>query len=288
MLLRREWQPWELRQCADARKTSLVNAALNILKDWRSSPFEFEGAVRHGIRSALGLERWSWRDADRVAAQTIEAAFFQLKVERPTWHQGQPGWTEEGFSPVGYTRCIQCGKPLPESRGDYGRKYCSSFCHDAHYKHGAGKWGETTDRAIYLAFMAAKTEKTRRERTEAYGLEGERWRNGYHKKLRSERRAAVRAELRCQVCNERLAHLSRADARYCSKHCQMIAYNARKSQAADSAKPLLRNADPLGQLGKTLVSVEGGLAHLAVDGAPDRGLGQPVCRQIWVRLRPAL
>ena len=257
MLLRREWLDWDLQEIrrhqyaylarknlrtaqpppiikrlSARRKTALLEMALDILADWRWTPFEFEGAVRSGIRRTLCLEAWPWRDADIAASQTVEAALKRLGAERPTWHQGQPEWTDDGFSPIERTRCVQCGNLLPESRGEYGRKFCDSACSEKYLKHGFRKFGEPTSRSGWVARVGTQAEKTKRDRMEVYDLREEHWRNDYHHHLRAERRAAVRADRRCQVCDASLGHLSRADARYCSKHCQMIAYHARKSMVS--------------------------------------------------------
>ena len=150
MLFRREWQDWEVRRIGAIqtwylekrkaraaaplpvvrtlngdRKANLVNAAFSVLKDWRSSPFEFEGAVRHGIRSALCLERWSWGDADHASCKTVEAALSLLGAERPTWHQGQPEARDRDPRYGGYCRCINCGDLIDP---DEGSRTCSRHC----------------------------------------------------------------------------------------------------------------------------------------------------------------
>lgn len=148
MLFRREWQDWEVRQVRGAqdrflqqrertkpppvvdrilgtrRKAELIDVAFDILRDGRSSPFEFEAAVRHGIRSALVLEQWPWRDADTAASQTLAAAFRLLGVQRPEWHEGQR--EARDWDPrYGYRRCAACGELIDP---DGTSSTCSWFC----------------------------------------------------------------------------------------------------------------------------------------------------------------
>jgi hypothetical protein len=150
MLLRREWQDWELRRIAglqdtflqgrkerskppaaivkmlgEGRRARLADVALAILRDGHSSPFEFEGALRHGIRSALCLESWSWTDADRAAAETVRKAFSLLGVKRPEWHEGQPEARERDPRYDFYRRCLSCGDLIDP---DGASSHCSWYC----------------------------------------------------------------------------------------------------------------------------------------------------------------
>ena len=114
-----------LKTLSSQRKKNLVDAAMDILRDWRSSPFEFEGAVRHGIRSALCLEHWSWRDADHEASQTLGMAFRLLGVERPKWHEGQGEARDWNPKYGAYRRCANCGDLIDP---DAGLSTCSAWC----------------------------------------------------------------------------------------------------------------------------------------------------------------
>jgi hypothetical protein len=63
-----------------------------ILDSGQPTRFRFEGAIRAGIRAYLVLCGDTWRDADDNAAQVVKAAFWKLRVARPSWLEGQPEW----------------------------------------------------------------------------------------------------------------------------------------------------------------------------------------------------
>ncbi|OWK20076.1 hypothetical protein AJ88_33085 [Mesorhizobium amorphae CCBAU 01583] len=58
---------------ADKRK-HVVNQMMDVMADWRLSPFEFEGSCRAGLRSALCLAGHSWQRADDEAARSSKHA----------------------------------------------------------------------------------------------------------------------------------------------------------------------------------------------------------------------
>lgn len=92
------------------------------------SKFAFEAICRHAIRATLCLRGWGWSDADAVAAQIVAAALNQIGARRPTWKEGQPEWTQDGFAPIERTRCIRCRSLLEGAQ----TKYCSDLCASSH------------------------------------------------------------------------------------------------------------------------------------------------------------
>lgn len=88
------------------------------------SLFGLEGPMRHAIRSDLCLQGWRWKDADAMAREMMDEAFRAVRATRPTWNEGQPEWTIPANTLIERTRCVRCGKPLPE--GHY--KFCSHLC----------------------------------------------------------------------------------------------------------------------------------------------------------------
>jgi hypothetical protein len=104
-----------------------------IMKEAEPTPFAAEGPCRHGIRSSLCLQGWSWAAADMIAADIVAAALNMARARRPTWGEGQPEWTQPGALPIERERCIRCRKPLPEGHW----KFCSTVCGSAHI---ADRW----------------------------------------------------------------------------------------------------------------------------------------------------
>ncbi|WP_424992404.1 hypothetical protein [Oceaniradius stylonematis] len=115
------------------RKRRLIAEVCMILKTGEPTKFAFEGACRHGLRSALCLEGWQWAEADRVAAEIVSVALNIIGARRPTWQEGQPEWTQPGAMPIERERCKRCAKPLPESR----TMFCSDLCRAAEHNEKA-------------------------------------------------------------------------------------------------------------------------------------------------------
>ena len=130
------------------RRRHLVAKVAGILANGEPTKFAREAACRHALRSAFVLAGWQWSQADDVAAEIVAAAFRQLGVQRPTWKEGQPEFTQDGFAPILRTRCVHCGGRLPEE----DRKFCSEICSKVHhYRLGVIRNGEET--AIFAVIM---------------------------------------------------------------------------------------------------------------------------------------
>lgn len=152
-----------LRVLNSDRQKHLINQVLEILKQGAPTVFCFEGACRRGLRSSLCLQGWSWDAADFAAAQIVSRALARLGAERPNWQQGQPEWTQDGFSPIERTRCIYCGGVIPPekiARSVIAEvKYCSDQCGNIHRLNRHSLMGHAMNRAEYLAAQAAAREK---------------------------------------------------------------------------------------------------------------------------------
>ncbi|MER8699688.1 hypothetical protein [Mesorhizobium sp. M1273] len=130
---------------ADKRR-HIVSQMMDVIADWRLSPFEFEGAGRAGLRSALCLDGYSWQRADDEAASIIETCLRGHR--RPTWLQGQP----EG---VDRENCLGCGQLLDTSERQLRRvSWCSELCRLAtkirREQADDYRGKEVTKRAFYL------------------------------------------------------------------------------------------------------------------------------------------
>lgn len=136
-----------------------------ILRDWSSSPFEHEGACRHGIRAGLCLDGWSWPRADAEAARVVSEALSANGATRPTWEQGQPEWIDELTE---RTYCAWCGKRMPPqvepNRNGVSRKYCSKMCLQANADRKARIIGEQRSWAEHVAALAARKKANWEER----------------------------------------------------------------------------------------------------------------------------
>lgn len=133
MLARTPWTPRAARKAKPRRlnkdrRRHLVATVANILEAGEPTKFAFEASCRHGIRSSLCAHGWRWAEADAIAADIVATALRSIGAQRPTWQQGQPEWTQEGFAPTLRTRCIRCHKPLEGIQ----RRFCSALCASGH------------------------------------------------------------------------------------------------------------------------------------------------------------
>lgn len=120
---RKTAKPKSRRINADRRK-HLVNLIAEILKQGEPTRFSHEAPCRHALRSKLCLQGWGWQEADTMAKEIVDAALNRVGARRPSWKEGQPEWTQDGFAPIERTRCVNCGGRLPEEN----LKFCSRIC----------------------------------------------------------------------------------------------------------------------------------------------------------------
>lgn len=148
-----------------ARRNHLIDRTAKILRTGEASKFEFEASCRHGLRSSLCLQGWTWADADLIAAEIVAAALNRIGAERPTWKEGQPEWTQDGVLRVERENCIRCRGPLPE--GHY--KYCSSMCGSADRSDIARRTDADAENAKIRAYRATWSTKQSDQACEACG-----------------------------------------------------------------------------------------------------------------------
>lgn len=230
------------RQKGHGKDRPVVAAAMEILNAGQSSKFQYEGAVRHGLRAGFCLEGLPWAKADARAAVIVEEALRRIGAERPTWQQGQPEWTQEGYAPVERYFCAWCGSRMPEARNRNGvaKKYCSQLCGMAASHRKARVSGEQMSLAEYLAACAARTERTRRERARPCKRCGKQFTPAADRLETAQycshecywvARPAYKFEPRpCAVCGK-LFSPGRSGAIYCSKACNMAACRRRFAQS---------------------------------------------------------
>ena len=99
-----------------------VDRTVEVMRDWRFTPFENEGTVRAAIRSAFCLQQYGWHRADQQAAAIVAEALRLMGAKRPTWEQGQRHYT------IARETCRQCGGQLDEEQITYGDRFCSGEC----------------------------------------------------------------------------------------------------------------------------------------------------------------
>lgn len=146
-----------------ARRDSMVAAVAKILGASYSSKFEYEGACRHGLRSAFCLQGETWAKADARAAEIVAEALRRNGAsERPSWWQGQPEYADTDTS-RGWCARHDCGRPIPMDRGSsngHAVKFCSEFCQQLTHSRRQKQHGVQQSLAEYLAACAAQSKRT--------------------------------------------------------------------------------------------------------------------------------
>ena len=104
------------------KRTSLIDQIVDALSDWRLSQFENEGAIVHGLRSALCLKGNGFQRSHDEAVSLVSDAFKLMGVKRPDWIEGQWHYS----IPSDY--CAWCHSPVEEDVRSSGYRYCTPEC----------------------------------------------------------------------------------------------------------------------------------------------------------------
>ncbi|QCM09094.1 hypothetical protein CFBP6625_01030 [Agrobacterium tumefaciens] len=132
-----------------ADRTSAINQIMDVLHDWRDSPFENEGEARHSVRSGLCLKGSPWGAADHEAAGLLSEAFGRMGITRPTWEEAQRWYTEP------QENCRGCGRTLMgEVKNGIRIMFCSTECANLAWKNiEVRRSADKTYSAIYRAAL---------------------------------------------------------------------------------------------------------------------------------------
>jgi hypothetical protein len=106
-----------------AVRKHLVHDLVAEISRSRSSKFEKEGPLRHGVRQMFCLEGNPWELSDREARSLVEAALQQVGAVRPSWDEAQRAYADLG------QYCAWCGGEMDtEGRRAGAKKFCTSEC----------------------------------------------------------------------------------------------------------------------------------------------------------------
>jgi hypothetical protein len=106
-------------------RESAIQKVMDVMDDWRLSPFEREGATVAGLRSALCLKGYAWERSHHEATALVDETLRRLRAVRPTWEQGQLEYS------VDRENCAWCSGPIPEELLAGGVKRFHSYCSHA-------------------------------------------------------------------------------------------------------------------------------------------------------------
>lgn len=204
------------------KREHVVSRAMDLMKDWRSSPFENEGATRHGLRSALCEDGHAWSVADHEAEVVVAQVFRLMGAKRPSWDQGQRQYT------VAEENCNWCGLEIAEEdrSGNRAARFCSAVCARSALQHRDWETRWKEDAVGRSAFAILHREKTPTRECEECG---ETFRQFNH--LTKEQRfcstdCARRAERTIPECECPTCHVTFrpkvSGRRFCSYECAMV------------------------------------------------------------------
>lgn len=212
-----------------------VRNTVLILKTWESSPFEFEAACLHGLRSHLCGEGWPWRDADQAAAAVVEEGLRRIRAVRPRWAEGQIDFALE--TPVDRLNCVNCGSRIPEERKENGErlnrsvKYCSDRCNVYAIRRRHRIAHDQQTMAEWLAACSAKSQRRLDELARDCPTCGTRFLPRDRTRKYCSSGCAVRAttkrqEIACNGCGKRFIP-KKVRQTCCSAECGFVAQRRR-------------------------------------------------------------
>lgn len=121
------------RSAKRTREADVVLIVASIMATSEPSRFRFEALCRHTLRAARCLQGMPWQKADDWAAQIVSKALVSVGAQRPDWKMGQPEFTQPGIFAESRTRCVQCGRRLPETHHKYCGPECAQAAHNRAY-----------------------------------------------------------------------------------------------------------------------------------------------------------
>lgn len=106
------------------KRQHVIDEIMDVMSDWRTTPFENEGPVTQGIRSSLCLAGHAWEKADSEARTIVSDCLSKLGAIRPTFEQGQREYS------ISLEQCAWCYGSIPEELavGSNVHRYCSDVC----------------------------------------------------------------------------------------------------------------------------------------------------------------
>lgn len=143
---------------AGKRRESAIGRVMDLLDDWRWTPFENEAAARHGLRQSFCLKSLGWETADLESASLVADALKAMGITRPSWIEGQRQYV------IAVEDCAWCSLPLPAEVREGARRgrFCSSVCASNSLNHRSYE-----SRARYDAVRIIAAGVLRREERES-------------------------------------------------------------------------------------------------------------------------
>lgn len=197
------------------KREHVVHRVMDVLRSWRFSRFEHEGAARAGLRSALCLAGHGWGRADAEAAAIVDEGLRLMGAVRPSWAEGQWNYTTPREN------CAWCGGDIAQEDWSTWR-YCSAMCAKSALESRVIGDFETDAGARIAAYRAIQKDKAPAICCKACGKE---FRSANKKAEYCSPKcvASVRkiSDKECVVCGT-IFHPQRESVACCSRKCAGI------------------------------------------------------------------
>lgn len=170
------------------KRKHVVSQVMDIMRDWRLSPFENEGPAISDIRSGLCLMGNGWTRSDMEAHALVDEGLRLIGAQRPSWSEGQ------GEYAAPRTNCLRCGGDIDEVDQISGRRFCSGIC--------------------AKAFMIDRAQRDDKQQSLTY------------RRAWSEARDWAAAGRTCKQC-DRIYHSAEPRREFCSERCAKMSFKVR-------------------------------------------------------------
>ena len=131
----------------------IVDQAKEVMRGWRASPFEKEGAVRAGLRIGFVLQGHDWNRSDTQALEIVGSVLSLFGAQRPDHDEAQRGHA------LAADFCSWCFCPIDEEDRSRGRRFCSAHCARMAIDHMARKSTHHYGAALRSAIRILDQEK---------------------------------------------------------------------------------------------------------------------------------
>ncbi len=208
---------------SEERRKSLISQVMDVMQDWRFSPFEYEATIRHSLRQAMCIKGYAWSASDIEASQIVAHALKTMRAVRPDWIEGQWHYA------VAREDCAWCSGPIDEQGQGRGERFCSPVCAKSAYIYRDYEQTAREDeigRSAYRMIVRSKAPvKTCDYCNQPFQRFGAQWKSNENRSGRIycsiECKAKDQATLTpvpCECCGREFQPL-KSKAKYCSRKC---------------------------------------------------------------------
>lgn len=106
------------------RRKQYVANLMDVMRDWRLTPFEREGTIVASVRSTLCLMGYGWQQSNEEALILVNEVFRVTGAKRPSYAEGQREYS------LSRETCATCLGELDDEDVAARRRFCSYECRE--------------------------------------------------------------------------------------------------------------------------------------------------------------